>query len=153
MFSAFVFDSCPGTSSLVIFYRAFSVGIQNPILRKLSAIPISVAYFLHWTFGRLTGRTDTFVEMRNNLIDPTLIPNSAPRLYFYSTPDLLIPPKDVEEHIEQAKSIGGVRTIVVKKHETAPHVSQMRLGPQVYWESVRNLWEGVVAEHRPDESA
>lgn len=153
---AFVFDSAPGQPSFRIMARAVTANIASPFLRALAYVPsgLTVLIFkflalrsfirLHLPFGRAHVRDsergrEPFAQMWADLINPSLIPPSAPRLYFYSTPDLLVPSEDVEEHIAQARK-AGVTSITTLKSDRAAHVSHMRLDPVNYWASVRKLW-------------
>lgn len=83
-------------------------------------------------------RKDAFIQMREDLLDPALIPLDAPRYYIYSMGDRLVPGYQVEHHLEDARE-KGVKNITIHE-DNAAHVSHLRNDPAGYWDSVRKLW-------------
>ena len=142
----FVFDSAPGRVSFIMLARSFTAGIKSPILRALLYVPAGLTVFLfkavgfrRWLLPFGSREKEPFSQMRDDLLNPTLIPLTAPRLYFYSMSDLLVSGETVEEHIEEAREV-GVMTILTKRDDKAAHVSHLRVDPIGYWAAVRKLW-------------
>lgn len=79
--------------------------------------------------------------MRADLVDPALIPPSAPRLYVYSTNDEMVGWKDVEQHVSAARE-SGVKRVLVKRDEKAGHVNHLKVDAFGYWAVVRKLFLG-----------
>ncbi|KAF8311802.1 uncharacterized protein EI90DRAFT_184658 [Cantharellus anzutake] len=152
---SFVFDSCPGLPSFNVMYLALSIRIKNLWLRKATYIPFGLTHYLvklpyldaiilgplFNLFGYQYPRVQYFEQMRMQLLDPKLFPLDAPRVFFYSTLDELVPAKDVESHIEDAKK-AGVKTIIAKRNEQCTHVNHMRMDPKTYWATIHKLWMG-----------
>lgn len=136
---------------------------RSPLLRALAFVPAGLSVLLfdlagavYWAVrgGRSwdnaephtpTGKLrpvehEPFTQMRLDILDPHLIPPSAPRLYIFSEPGLddLVPAEDVLEHIAEARD-AGVSSIEVKR-TGAGHVGHLRADPEGYWEAVRRLW-------------
>ena len=141
----FVFDSAPGHVSFVMLARSFTTGIKSRILRALLYIPAGLTVLLFkalalrpWLpFG--SREKEPFSQMRDDLMDPVLIPLTAPRLYIYSMSDPLVPGQSVEEYIERHRE-AGITTIVTKRDDRAAHVSHLRLDPSGYWQAIHSLW-------------
>ena len=118
-------DSAPGSNKLVEFLRGFTVGIRSPFLLYttyfllLLFAALAKAYEIIWRPGPI------FIDkMRNELIDSSLLPKEAKRLYIYSKTDLLIAYQDVESHIEDARRAGFSAT--KERYEKSSHVAHMR---------------------------
>jgi len=142
----FVFDSAPGHVSFIMLARSFTAGIKSPILRALLYIPAGLTVFLfkavglrRWLLPFGSRGKEPFLQMRGDLLNPTLIPLTAPRLYFYSMSDPLVSGETVEQHIEEARQV-GVTTILTKRDDRAAHVNHLGVDPIGYWAAVRKLW-------------
>jgi len=142
----FVFDSAPGRVSFIMLARSFTAGIKSPILRSLFYVPAGLTVFLFkvvglrwWLLPFGSREKEPCSQMWDDLLNPTLIPLTTPRLYFYSMSDLLVSGETVEEHVEEAREV-GVMTILTKRDDQAAHVSHLRVDPVGYWAAVRKLW-------------
>jgi pimeloyl-ACP methyl ester carboxylesterase len=140
---AIVFDSCPGYAGYVNMLRAFTAHMQSPILRYLAYIPLSFWYL----FRRLAlrGKPDVIAAMRDKLNDPKLLPEDAQRLYLYSRTDLLIDPKCVEAHANDAREKLPNAQIKLREFEGSAHVAHAKKYPEEYWTEVKSLWQRAMS--------
>ncbi|GAA5991889.1 hypothetical protein JCM10908_002256 [Rhodotorula pacifica] len=137
---AFVYDSCPGLSTLQSTIRAFSAGLKNPIVKYPAVVAITILYGVLRLWSIIRRQPSTLARISAYLNNPANLPPS-PRLYLYSPIDELIPPQDVERHAALAKTEAGVRDIRMEKFEGSPHVAHARTEPERYWGAVRRLWD------------
>ncbi|KAM0789137.1 hypothetical protein ACM66B_003190 [Microbotryomycetes sp. NB124-2] len=134
---AFVFDSCPGSSSLKIMIRAFTAPIRNMWLKVPASGLVAIAF--------LVGKLVCFIKRQPDVLTRTAqylnqsLP-PRPRLYLYSQTDLLIPARDVERHAADAK-MRGVRDVDMHNFGKSMHVSHARTDPEAYWNSIKALWD------------
>ena len=153
---AVVFDSCPGDTDLRITVRAFTAPLRSLWIK----VPASALVAIFYAFAKLANlcvflllaplyraeeinhsirRKPSTLHLMGTYLNSNLPP--APRLYLYSSEDLLIPAPHVEAHAATAKSIGV--DVRLEKFQGTQHVSHVR-GPgneQRYWAAVRSLWE------------
>ncbi|KWU43284.1 DUF829-domain-containing protein [Rhodotorula sp. JG-1b] len=137
---AFIFDSCPGLSTLKSTIRAFSAGIRNPVVKYPAVAAITVMYGVLRLWSMIRQQPGTLARISAYLNSPTSLP-PVPRLYLYSPIDELIPPEDVERHAAQARIEAGVTDIRMEKFEKSPHVAHARTDPERYWGAVQRVWE------------
>lgn len=137
---AFIFDSCPGLSTLKSTIRAFSAGIRNPVVKYPAVAAITLMYGALRLWSIIRQQPGTLARISAYLNSPTSLP-PVPRLYLYSPIDELIPPEDVERHAAQAKVQAGVTDIRMEKFENSPHVAHARTDPERYWSAVKRVWE------------
>lgn len=135
---AIVFDSTPGIATVSNAAHSVTVGIKNFIARKIAFGIAAIIVSLLKLIGFLVSSKDIFIRMRETVHDPAFIPLDAPRLYFYSMNDQLVPGAHVEMHIRDARK-AGITHITAKK-DTSSHVTHMRDDPVGYWAAVRQLW-------------
>ncbi|KAG0658291.1 hypothetical protein C6P46_005842 [Rhodotorula mucilaginosa] len=137
---AFIFDSCPGLSTLKSTIRAFSAGIRNPVVKYPAVAAITLMYGVLRLWSMIRRQPGTLARISAYLNSPSSLP-PVPRLYLYSPIDELIPPEDVERHAAQAKTEAGVTDIRMEKFENSPHVAHARTDPERYWSAVKRVWD------------
>ncbi|KAK4052527.1 hypothetical protein OIO90_004294 [Microbotryomycetes sp. JL221] len=133
---AFIFDSCPGTSSLAIMVRAFTAPIRQWWFKIPASGLVALSYFVIRFINFIKRQPD--VLTRTSRFIQTQIP-PRPRLYLYSQTDLLIPAKDVERHGVEAQTKQDVDVTMVDFGKSQ-HVSHARTDKDKYWTSVKQLW-------------
>ncbi|GAA5870928.1 hypothetical protein JCM3774_003483 [Rhodotorula dairenensis] len=137
---AFIYDSCPGLSTLQSTIRAFSAGLRNPWVKYPAVAAISLMYGVLRLWSMIRRQPSTLARISAYLNSPTLLP-PVPRLYLYSPIDELIPPEDVERHAAEARTRAGVQDIRMEKFQQSPHVAHARTDPERYWGAVKRIWE------------
>ncbi|BGP57893.1 hypothetical protein JCM8202v2_005542 [Rhodotorula sphaerocarpa] len=143
---AFVYDSCPGLSTLTSSIRAFSAGIRNPLAYYPAVVAISAMYGL-LRFWSILRRQPSTLSRISAYLNSAALP-SVPRLYLYSPVDELIPPEDVERHAAEARSGAGIRDVRLERFEKSPHVAHARTDPERYWGAIRRVWKESAEERR-----
>jgi hypothetical protein len=140
--TATVFDSVPGYARLQAQVRAFMVALpKNMILRAIAALILYISYPFFKLRYLLTGTVDVVEDMRLATNDKSLFDLDAPRVYIYSEADDMVEPKDVEEHADEAKTLGY--TVSREKFLTSGHAAHMIQDPKRYWGIVQRLWSMV----------
>jgi hypothetical protein len=79
---------------------------------------------------------------REAMADPKLIRKDAHMCFVYSAEDIVIDPKDVEQHVKDAQAVGW--NVEIHRFEGSQHVSHMRLSPEKYWGILVGAWERAV---------
>ncbi|BGO98833.1 hypothetical protein RTG_01033 [Rhodotorula toruloides ATCC 204091] len=143
---AFVFDSCPGLSTLSSTMAAFTAPIKSAFLRYPAMAVVAMVYGVLRLYGVIFRKTPVLQRLSDYLNSPAL--PSVPRLYLYSPSDLLIRHTDVEKHTALARSVAGVQDVRLEKFEGTAHVAHARKEGERYWSAVQRLWEesGVVKQ-------
>lgn len=153
---AVVFDSSPGLGSLSLTLRAFTAPYKSWWKKWPAYAFIFTLYGFSWLFrlcAELALRLLSTLAhpVSNSLLrrPPILLTLSkylttslppVPRLYLYSTTDLLIPLADVEAHADAAKERGV--QVRMEKFEGTDHVAHARREPERFWGAVKEVWEG-----------
>lgn len=133
-----MFDSNPGLSTISNGARAVTVGIKNNLVRWIAFGAFAIAIASLKFVGILLRSKDIFTQMREDLLNPTLIPIDAPRLYIYSNKDQLVPSAHVDLHLQDAKKAGIMN--ITTRRDTSSHVNHMRDDPAGYWSTIKTLW-------------
>ncbi|CZR66230.1 related to indole-diterpene biosynthesis protein PaxU [Phialocephala subalpina] len=140
--TAMILDSTPGRATYEATIRAFSVALpKNIILRILGILFLRVFFILYKLGYWLQGKMDLVDKARMDLNDKCLFDIDAPRMYIYSVADDMVDWRFVEEHGEEAKSLGY--TIDREKFLKSGHAAHLLIDPDRYWETVQRLWSSV----------
>lgn len=140
-----VFDSAPGGTSLVRNLGRWSLALA---VATGAVIPLPVLLMrLVWAGVLLLGEGIQRVTrwpavgrlFPGPLLDPKLVPNSAHRLFFYSTTDEMVGWEDVEDSVAQWRRAGCSCT--TEMFDNSRHVGHMRMDPERYWNAIGKAWE------------
>ncbi|KAK9897202.1 hypothetical protein P389DRAFT_194830 [Cystobasidium minutum MCA 4210] len=134
-----VIDSAPGGNALRPLLSAFTAPIRSRILKWLTYIPLTLGWLALKAFGTLLRKPSVIDRLHQELVDPTLFPTTAERLYIYSKGDTIIKSQDVERSIATARSAG--LTVRTEVYDNSPHVSHARVDGKRYWTAVLDLWK------------
>ncbi|KAK7694380.1 hypothetical protein QCA50_001566 [Cerrena zonata] len=138
---AFIFDSCPGTTTLTNSIDALTISIKPPLLRYLSILILSILLSIIYITVLLTRSEFPIEKTRKTLQSLTVFPGtkpSTPRLYIFSEKDRLVASSAVESHFTEAKGLGyNVRFV---KFGDCQHVQNARVHPEEYWKAVQEIW-------------
>jgi len=148
-----VFDSTPGDNGLESALLTHASG--NPILQLVTVPIISLVYGIFHFTNYLRGRRPLFEELRASYLEPHVLPfdgasdgsKATPRLYIYSKSDTMCLAKNVERHIESARSLGY--DLSVEVFEKSPHVAHARTDPDRYWNAIRQIWSKRLQPPKP----
>ncbi|KAG8928725.1 hypothetical protein FRC02_006537 [Tulasnella sp. 418] len=135
---AVILDSCPGDANFFRGIKVLTIGIRNRILRYLAKCLVGFLLFFGFGYLRITGQSDIFELMQNDLLNPSILPLTSRRAYLYSTKDPLVPVWNVEAHAQAAREKGVL--VQLEKYERTPHVNHMKENPDKYWGIVRDTW-------------
>ncbi|KAJ3145065.1 hypothetical protein HDU89_007585 [Geranomyces variabilis] len=129
----------------IVFVRAFTAPIKNPIARPIAVALLSVLFSALRLFHFITGSPDSTEKSRRALLEPrrlgapSEVGSLPPRLYQYSESDELILYQAVEAHAEAARRLGA--PVTLKNWKDTPHVRHMQADPAAYWEAVTKLFD------------
>ena len=131
-----VLDSAPGVATYRRSIAAMAVGLPRFILlRLLGYIIIHIMCAAMWVTHHIFKRENIISQIRRQLVDPTLFPIAAPRVYIYSKTDKMVGWKDVEYNAQLAKDAGY--QVQTERYENTEHVGHLRKDPQRYWDAVQ----------------
>ncbi|PIL34038.1 hypothetical protein GSI_03747 [Ganoderma sinense ZZ0214-1] len=152
---ALIFDSAPAPTTLTYAIRASMASLTGGLLQTLlGGTLIYVLYFFTYLARALARRPTLVTREMVAVNDPAFLPWTSlatPRIYLYSTADVVVPFQSVEGHAADARRVGfPVRTV---NFETSAHVSHARDYPEKYWGAVRELWSEAVGVHGGDTGA
>ena len=134
-------DSAAGSNKLGPLLRGFTAGNKSPFVLYPTYHFILVTAAVIKAYENIMRPGPIFInKMRIQLINASLLPKEAKRLYIYSKTDALIPYKDVESHIEDTRRAGLDST--AERFEESPHVAHMRTdGDRYAWTGMtRRKW-------------
>jgi hypothetical protein len=135
--SGMVLDSAPGVATYRRSIAAMSVGLPRFILlRILGYIVIHFLCLMMWITHHVFKQENAISQIRKQLVDPTLFPVTAPRVYVYSKTDRMVGWEDVEYNANLAKQNGY--TVSTERYENTEHVGHLRQDPQRYWAVVKS---------------
>lgn len=138
--SAIVFDSAPGSPSLSLAAKAI-VSSFPPQARWWVSIVVYLFIIPIIALPNVfPGRKNLIDMLRARLNDPVFFPRSAPRVYFCSPADSMVPVGDVVAHREAAANAGFGAEVV--RFGRSGHVAHVREDGGRYWGVVWGLWEG-----------
>ena len=149
---AIIFDSTPAPTTLPYAIRASMAAITGGLLQTLlGGAIISVLYSLTYATRALFRRPTLVTREMAATNDPAsgFLPwtsasewAATPRMYLYSTADVVIPFRAVEGHAADARRAGFPVRMV--NFETSAHVSHARDYPEKYWSAVHTFWEEAI---------
>ena len=149
---AIIFDSTPAPTTLPYAIRASMAAITGGLLQTLlGGAIISVLYSLTYAARALFRRPTLVTREMAATNDPAsaFLPwtsasgwATTPRMYLYSTADVVIPFREVEGHAAGARRAGFPVRMV--NFETSAHVSHARDYPEKYWSAVHTFWEEAI---------
>ncbi|EJF58203.1 hypothetical protein DICSQDRAFT_149239 [Dichomitus squalens LYAD-421 SS1] len=142
---AIIFDSAPAPPTLPLTIRAFTASTRGRLRKLLATGILTVVYFLIFVVRTILRRPRPLAQEIAALNDPALLPWTSaktPRMYFYSTGDVIVPSTAVEEHAAKAR-MAGFPVEMINFGKSA-HVSHARDNPEKYWEAVRTFWSGAM---------
>ncbi|TCD67589.1 hypothetical protein EIP91_012219 [Steccherinum ochraceum] len=140
-----IFDSLPGDATLRSAYAAYLTPITSYPLKILTAIPITVIWWIVMATTTLIGRQDPMEVLRAGLNVPNILPWTSaktPRVYIYGKDDQIIPSYAVEDHIAAARA----EKFEVKEEafRGSSHVAHARKDPDRYWGIVKDAWRDAL---------
>ncbi|KAJ2975630.1 hypothetical protein NUW54_g11699 [Trametes sanguinea] len=139
---AIVFDSAPAPVTFSIMNRAFTAAIRSTLKKYLAMTILSTVYLCTRLIQILFRRPKAMEYEMAALNDPAFLPwtsKRTPRLYLYSSGDTIVPAPGVEQHMNQARSVGfPVHSVHFGQ---SAHVSHARNDPEKYWNSIKSFWE------------
>lgn len=120
-----VVDSAPGSDALSGLLRAFTTGIRSRIIRYAAYAALTAVWSASKIFSFVFPRKLLVIDkLRDDLVNPDVLPRDAKRLYIYSKTDQLIRYQDVESNISAARRQGvDVKT---EEYRDSPHVAHAR---------------------------
>lgn len=131
-------DSCPGGADLRKNIKAFTGQIRVTWIRWGAKGLVGAAIGSWILQNKLAGKAHPLRMMANSLVED--LPTTTPRLYLYSTGDLVHPPAGVEDHIKQSLDAG--LQVAVERWENTAHVGHAKEGGGVrYWTAINKMWE------------
>ncbi|OSD01295.1 hypothetical protein PYCCODRAFT_1426021 [Trametes coccinea BRFM310] len=139
---AIVFDSAPAPVTFSMMIRAFTAAIRSVVTKYLVMAILSVVYLCTGVVQILFRRPKAMERELAALNDPALLPwtsKQTPRLYLYSSGDLIVPAHEVEQHMNQARLIGF--PVQSAHFGQSAHVTHARNDPEKYWNSIKSFWE------------
>ncbi|KIY50435.1 hypothetical protein FISHEDRAFT_71492 [Fistulina hepatica ATCC 64428] len=141
---ALVLDSTPGADGLASALASFTP--KNPIVRIFATPLVALLYGIFHLINAAGGNPPIYEELRDILNQSVLLPGiagedilSVPRVYIYSQDDKMTLAKNVERHIQDAKSRGF--NVDVESLISSKHVTHARTDPERYWGAVQRVWE------------
>ncbi len=142
---ALILDSTPAPTTFTNAFRAAMAAMPGGLQKLIGGAIISVIYFFTFATRALLWRpTLTTCEMIA-VNDPALLPwtsTPTPRMYLYSTADVVIPASAVEAHATDARRVGFPVQMV--NFGTSAHVSHARDHPEKYWDAVQKFWSDAM---------
>ncbi|PIL34039.1 hypothetical protein GSI_03748 [Ganoderma sinense ZZ0214-1] len=138
---AIIFDSTPTPPTYTLTVRAFTAGMRGWLRKLLTAGVLTVVFFLSFVIRTILRRPRPLTREIAGLNDPALLPwtsKATPRLYLYSTADIIVPASSVEEHAAHARMAGFPVEMV--NFGRSAHVSHARDYPEQYWDAVKGFW-------------
>lgn len=140
--TAMVLDSAPGRDRYGTTVRAFSVSLpKNIMLYMLGAVALRIAYVVLKLATWLGLHRDPIQQVRHDLNNKDFFDADARRLYIYSDTDGMVDSRFVEEHIEEARSLGY--PVRGDKFTGSMHCGHLLKDFERYWATVLATWEIV----------
>ncbi|KAJ3023687.1 UNVERIFIED_CONTAM: hypothetical protein HDU68_008509 [Siphonaria sp. JEL0065] len=130
-----ILDSCPGHLSVAIILNFLTVGITNPVYRRLARLLLLTKFtFKSWNWDLkkhpVTVNAPYAVSQKNN--DGNVF---GPRLFLYSDSDQLVLRKHVESWINKAQQEEGMLVDAVL-FQGSKHIQHALQHPKEYWAAV-----------------
>jgi hypothetical protein len=139
---AMVLDSCPGKAAIASTVAAFAVGLPKFfLLRLIGIILLRSFFFLYMLSYRLRRKTNLIEQVRQDYNSKALFDTETPRLYIYSMKDDLVHWQYVEEHADEARSLGY--RVDMEKFQDTGHAAHLMGKEERYWGAVQRLWGTV----------
>nr|POE47830.1 transmembrane protein 53 [Quercus suber] len=135
-----ILDCNPGKPNLSATLRA--VMLQLPRLPKvlrlvvkalvtaIASLYMIVYFLLQWVYP--------LTQARRDLNDPNRFPHEAARLYLYSKADVLVPWREISEHVLDARK-SGYHAVSEEVFENAQHCFLLAEDAERYWGAVRKV--------------
>lgn len=136
---AHILDSGPGKGGWLRTHAAIILSLPQTFLwRCFGFFAVHMLLFGIALFNKLTGRDNKILVMFEQLNDPNIFDDRAPRVYLYSKADQMVGYDEVEEHADLAEAKGWVVTRV--RFENSPHAGHIREDEGKYWDAVMKAW-------------
>lgn len=133
-----VLDSAPGRATFNRSVAAMSVGLPSTLpLRLLGLVVIYFVCMGMWFKHHVLKSENVISLVRRQLVDPSLFPRSAPRVYIYSKADDMVGWQDVESNVVLAENKGY--TVDVERFERSKHVGHLLDDGETYWGAVKRV--------------
>ncbi|KAG2369324.1 hypothetical protein BDR07DRAFT_1347774 [Suillus spraguei] len=151
--SALILDSCPTPVQLNTVKHAFSVTVQNPVVRYGALAFVSTVYLTRLCLSLLFGKRmrltlDSHIDMGNPCVLPWMGVHT-PRLYLFSRKDTSSPWEEVMHHAKTAKECG--MDVRCELFEESEHVAHIRVEPERYWSSVQDVWVVAISKEEDEQ--
>ncbi|KAG2075470.1 hypothetical protein BDR04DRAFT_1115006 [Suillus decipiens] len=151
--SALILDSCPTPVQLKTVKHAFSVIVQNPVVRYGAFTFVSAVYYIRLCLSLLFGKrmklvSDSHIDIGNPRVLPWMGVHT-PRLYLFSRKDRSSPWEEVMHHAKTAKECG--MDVRCELFEESEHVAHMRVEPERYWSSVQEVWVVAISKEEDEQ--
>lgn len=133
-----ILDCSPGNPTLSSGTRAVTLELpDNAILRAIVPWLIYAIVGFYMVMKTALRRKDNITGIRQDLNDPGLFTQDAPRVYLFSKSDALVGWNHVQDHAREAKVLGyNVREEVFEK---APHCALVKENGGRYWKAIQDL--------------
>jgi hypothetical protein len=158
-----IFDSAPGSDSLVVGHRIIFAGLPSIMTRRFPPLSVLVSAVLwvvllaYIALFYLVKRTGPITIIRGELNDPTLFAVRAQgkqrgvegrgyrkyRTYIYSEKDIVVPFRAVEASALEAKDKGW--NIKLEKFDGSAHVAHSLIDRERYWGLVKNALQNITS--------
>jgi hypothetical protein len=137
---ALVIDSAPGPGEYMRAIRCLVTAYKTLVWwRRWIAVAGTYAVFmLLGEIWRLMGWRNRVVRIREELNNEKLIMKEGRRVYIYGDGDEVIPVRDVEEHIQEARKKGFL--VRGERFDGTAHVQHVRGEEERYWGVVTEAW-------------
>ena len=142
-----ILDCCPGDNSLGKSYAAARVAVpDNPTAQLLGRALLYPAMSVVVGLQQ-AGVLRSVRALRALLNDPNTFGSSPGRLYVYTKEDPVVGWTDVQEHLEEARSLGYRVEQALFEH--GAHCGLIMENPVQYWGAVQTFWGGEkVSDHQ-----
>ena len=147
---ALILDSTPAPTTFTSAFRATMTAMPGGLRKLIVGALIYIIYFLTFVARALFRRPTLTTREMAAINDPTPLPwasatTATPRMYLYSTADIVISSNAIEAHAAEARRAGFPVQIV--NFKTSAHVSHARDYPEKYWGAVAEFWKDAMRLH------
>ncbi|KAG0708698.1 hypothetical protein DFH29DRAFT_428516 [Suillus ampliporus] len=151
--SALILDSCPAVGNLESIKHAVSTVVRNPIIKPIVLAIVHTVHSIRFGLSLLFDKRMIMLEnLQIEMWNPRILlwmGLHTPRLYLFSRKDKLVSWQEVMRHAETAKKCG--MDVRCELFEESEHVAHMRVEPERYWSSIRDVWAAATKEKGGDQ--